>query len=58
MANKIFEVQGPNGKTYEVEAPDMQTAVSAASQFIQGGGQSSYIGRNSNELLFSQPQLV
>lgn len=39
MANKIFEVQGPNGKTYEVEAPDMETAVSAASQMFQGGGQ-------------------
>ena len=39
MANKIFEVQGPNGKTYEVEAPDMETAASAASQMFQGGGQ-------------------
>ena len=25
----IFEVQGPDGKTYEVDAPDMQRAASA-----------------------------
>lgn len=39
MANRIFEVQGPNGKTYEVEAPDMETAASTVSQLLQGGGQ-------------------
>lgn len=27
-----FEIQGPNGKTYEVEAPDMESAVAALGQ--------------------------
>lgn len=31
----IFEIQGPDGKIYEVDAPDENTAVSAFGQFTQ-----------------------
>ena len=29
----IFEVQGPDGKTYEVEAPSMEAAAEAIGSF-------------------------
>lgn len=31
----VFEIQGPDGKVYEVDAPDMQQAAAAMSQFSQ-----------------------
>ena len=31
----VFEVQGPDGKVYEVEAPDANTAASAFQQTAQ-----------------------
>lgn len=39
----VFEIQGPDGKIYEVDAPDMQSAVSAFESFAQpqGGSQTN-----------------
>ena len=36
-----FEIQGPDGKTYQVEAPDMQSAAAALGSFAQPAGGSS-----------------
>jgi hypothetical protein len=33
--NKIFEVQAPDGRTFELKAPDMQTAMSMATRLAK-----------------------
>src|SRR5690606_447481 len=33
----IFEIQGPDGEIYEVDAPDEGAAISAFQQYIGGG---------------------
>ena len=37
----VYEVQGPDGKTYEVQAPDMQSAVNATKSFTSNTSTSS-----------------
>ena len=39
----IFEIQGPDGKTFEIDAPDQRTAVNAYKQHV-GGMQSPDVG--------------
>jgi hypothetical protein len=34
--NKIFEVQAPDGRTFELKAPDMQTAAAIANKLPKG----------------------
>ncbi|WP_434286307.1 hypothetical protein [Celeribacter sp. SCSIO 80788] len=48
----VYEIQGPDGKVYEVDAPDMQTAVSAMGQFTGGTQQSEKgFGQKAKEFL-------
>lgn len=54
----VFEIQGPDGKTYEVEAPDMQSAVGAIQSLVGGTGGVSADGGAVDEFISKGDSLL